>query len=102
MNNVLFSIQSVLRQHGQRLKAAAALVRLRLYSCLAMLPPAPEPCHAPLLRALVADLALSDSAANTATNKLGRGGRTDDLTALGIERVADTDHAEVEDQVSDI
>lgn len=37
--NVLFSMPQIIKQHGNHLKASAAIMRLRLYSVLALLPP---------------------------------------------------------------
>uniref|UniRef100_A0A803U0L4 HEAT repeat-containing protein 5B n=1 Tax=Anolis carolinensis TaxID=28377 RepID=A0A803U0L4_ANOCA len=64
-------IPSVIKAHGAHLKASAAMVRLRLYDILALLPPKTyEGSFNALLRELVAEFTLTDNSANTTTSLL--------------------------------
>ena len=66
------SISSIVKSHGGQLKATAAVVRLRLYSVLSLLPPELyENSFGGLLRELVAEYTLADNPGNTTTSMLG-------------------------------
>lgn len=66
------------------LKASAAMVRLRLYDILALLPPKSyEGSFHALLRELVAEFTLTDNPANTTTSLLRSLCHQDDSVLLG-------------------
>eukprot|EP00058_Branchiostoma_floridae_P024642 XP_002610132.1 hypothetical protein BRAFLDRAFT_121581 [Branchiostoma floridae] len=92
-------IPSVIKSYGAHLKASAAMVRLRLYDILALLPPtAYEGSFNALLRELVAEFTLTDNPANTTTSLLRSMCHTDDTRILG-SWLEETDHKSVEDQL---
>uniref|UniRef100_A0A8C5SWS3 HEAT repeat-containing protein 5B n=1 Tax=Laticauda laticaudata TaxID=8630 RepID=A0A8C5SWS3_LATLA len=95
-------IPSVIKTHGAHLKASAAMVRLRLYDILALLPPKTyEGSFNPLLRELVAEFTLTDNSANTTTSLLRSLCHYDDSVLLG-SWLQETDHKSIEDQVSSL
>uniref|UniRef100_A0A8D3ADR5 HEAT repeat-containing protein 5A n=1 Tax=Scophthalmus maximus TaxID=52904 RepID=A0A8D3ADR5_SCOMX len=64
-------VPAIIKVHGAHLKASAAMVRLRLYDILALLPPKTyEGSFNALLRELVAEFTLTDNSANTTTSLL--------------------------------
>ncbi|XP_074065802.1 HEAT repeat-containing protein 5B isoform X1 [Macrotis lagotis] len=92
-------IQSVIKAHGAHLKASAAMVRLRLYDILALLPPKTyEGSFNALLRELVAEFTLTDNSANTTTSLLRSLCHYDDSVLLG-SWLQETDHKSIEDQL---
>ncbi|MBN3292603.1 HTR5B protein, partial [Polypterus senegalus] len=92
-------IPSVIKAHGAHLKASAAMVRLRLYDILALLPPKTyEASFSALLRELVAEFTLTDNSANTTTSLLRSLCHYDDSVLLG-SWLQETDHKSIEDQL---
>uniref|UniRef100_A0A8D0K0N4 HEAT repeat-containing protein 5B n=1 Tax=Sus scrofa TaxID=9823 RepID=A0A8D0K0N4_PIG len=92
-------IPSVIKTHGAHLKASAAMVRLRLYDILALLPPKTyEGSFNALLRELVAEFTLTDNSANTTTSLLRSLCHYDDSVLLG-SWLQETDHKSIEDQL---
>ncbi|XP_054977873.1 HEAT repeat-containing protein 5B [Sorex araneus] len=92
-------IPSVIKAHGAHLKASAAMVRLRLYDILALLPPKTyEGSFHALLRELVAEFTLTDNSANTTTSLLRSLCHYDDSVLLG-SWLQETDHKSIEDQL---
>ncbi|XP_041106772.1 HEAT repeat-containing protein 5B isoform X2 [Polyodon spathula] len=91
-------IPSVIKAHGVHLKASAAMVRLRLYDILALLPPKTyEGSFNALLRELVTEFTLTDNSANTTTSLLRSLCHYDDSVLLG-SWLQETDHKSIEDQ----
>uniref|UniRef100_A0A8B9L056 HEAT repeat-containing protein 5B n=1 Tax=Astyanax mexicanus TaxID=7994 RepID=A0A8B9L056_ASTMX len=81
------------------LKASAAMVRLRLYDILALLPPKTyEGNFSALLRELVAEFTLTDNSANTTTSLLRSLCHYDDSVLMG-SWLQETDHKSIEDQL---
>uniref|UniRef100_A0A8B9KWA2 HEAT repeat-containing protein 5B n=1 Tax=Astyanax mexicanus TaxID=7994 RepID=A0A8B9KWA2_ASTMX len=77
----------------------AAMVRLRLYDILALLPPKTyEGNFSALLRELVAEFTLTDNSANTTTSLLRSLCHYDDSVLMG-SWLQETDHKSIEDQV---
>ncbi|CAH2095245.1 unnamed protein product [Euphydryas editha] len=100
---VLTNVGTVVRNYGGSLKAPAALLRLRLYQACAALGAAGAAPAAPLLRLLAAELAGSadPSGANVATGMLRSAMHPRDTILLGEEGwIYDTDHAEIEEQLT--
>uniref|UniRef100_A0A4W4FK10 HEAT repeat-containing protein 5B n=1 Tax=Electrophorus electricus TaxID=8005 RepID=A0A4W4FK10_ELEEL len=93
-----FSVPAVVKVHGAHLKASAAMVRLRLYDILALLPPKTYEGNA-LLRELVAEFTLTDNSANTTTSLLRSLCHYDDSVLMG-SWLQETDHKSIEDQVT--
>lgn len=94
-----YSISTVLKTYGQHLKAPAAMVRLRLYETLSLLPAnACEGSYTHLLRMLVAEFTLAENPGNTTTSLLRALCHADDSVILGAW-LQDTDHRTIEDQV---
>uniref|UniRef100_A0A8D2Q0J2 HEAT repeat-containing protein 5B n=1 Tax=Zosterops lateralis melanops TaxID=1220523 RepID=A0A8D2Q0J2_ZOSLA len=92
--------QILIKAHGAHLKASAAMVRLRLYDILALLPPKTyEGSFNALLRELVAEFTLTDNSANTTTSLLRSLCHYDDSVLLG-SWLQETDHKSIEDQVT--
>uniref|UniRef100_A0A8D2PT30 HEAT repeat-containing protein 5B n=1 Tax=Zosterops lateralis melanops TaxID=1220523 RepID=A0A8D2PT30_ZOSLA len=90
--------QILIKAHGAHLKASAAMVRLRLYDILALLPPKTyEGSFNALLRELVAEFTLTDNSANTTTSLLRSLCHYDDSVLLG-SWLQETDHKSIEDQ----
>uniref|UniRef100_A0AAR2K1Z6 HEAT repeat-containing protein 5B n=1 Tax=Pygocentrus nattereri TaxID=42514 RepID=A0AAR2K1Z6_PYGNA len=79
---------------------SAAMVRLRLYDILALLPPKTyEGNFSALLRELVAEFTLTDNSANTTTSLLRSLCHYDDSVLMG-SWLQETDHKSIEDQVT--
>lgn len=98
--NILFSLSSVLKSYGQQLKAPAAMVRLRLYETLTLLPAnSLESSYTHLLRMLVAEFTLTENPANTTNSLLRDLCHSDDSIILGTW-LQETDHRTIEDQVN--
>lgn len=92
-------MSSVLKTYGQQLKAPTAMVRLRLYETLSLLPPtALESSYTHLLRMLVSEFTLTENPANTTTSLLRDLCHVDDSIILGTW-LQETDHCTIEDQV---
>lgn len=92
---------AVLKSYGTQLKAPAAMVRLRLYETLALLPGnSLEKSYTHLLRMLVAEFTLSENAANTTNSLLRALCHGNDSIILGTS-LQETDHRTIEDQVCD-
>ncbi|XP_073413695.1 HEAT repeat-containing protein 5B isoform X2 [Dendrobates tinctorius] len=92
-------ILTVIKAHGAHLKASAAMVRLRLYDILALLPPKTyEGNFNVLLRELVAEFTLTDNSSNTTTSLLRSLCHYDDSVLLG-SWLQETDHKSIEDQL---
>lgn len=97
--NTINSITSVLKSYGQHLKAPTAMVRLRLYETLSLLPAnALESSYTHLLRMLVSEFTLTENPANTTTSLLRQMCHADDSIILGTW-LQETDHRTIEDQV---
>ena len=66
---MLSSISNIIKQYGHHLKASCAMVRLRLYQVLSLLPPQSFESHyTTVLKLLVSEFTLADSGANTSTS----------------------------------
>ncbi|TWW78668.1 HEAT repeat-containing protein 5B [Takifugu flavidus] len=92
-------IPAITKVHGAHLKASAAMVRLRLYDILALLPPKTyEGNFNALLRELVAEFTLTDNSANTTTSLLRSLCHYDDSVLMG-SWLQETDHKSIEDQL---
>ncbi|KAF3842288.1 hypothetical protein F7725_024239 [Dissostichus mawsoni] len=119
-------VPAIIKVHGAHLKASAAMVRLRLYDILALLPPKPmkvtrsflhfispnnifggvfkKQCFSfvgsfnALLRELVAEFTLTDNSANTTTSLLRSLCHYDDSVLMG-SWLQETDHKCIEDQL---
>ncbi|XP_055794155.1 HEAT repeat-containing protein 5B isoform X3 [Salvelinus fontinalis] len=92
-------VPSVIKVHGTHLKASAAMVRLRLYDILALLPPKTyEGSFNALLRELVAEFTLTDNSANTTTSLLRSLCHYDDSVLMG-SWLQENDHKSIEDQL---
>lgn len=96
---IKFSLSSVLKSYGQQLKAPAAMVRLRLYETLTLLPAnSLESSYTHLLRMLVGEFTLTENQANTTNSLLRDLCHSDDSIILGTW-LEETDHRTIEDQV---
>ncbi|RZF46525.1 hypothetical protein LSTR_LSTR014514 [Laodelphax striatellus] len=96
---MLINISSVLKTYGQHLKAPAAMIRLRLYETLSLLPPQSfEGSYTHLLRLLVSEFTLGENPANTTTSQLRAACHADDSVILG-SWLQETDHRTIEDQM---
>ncbi|XP_034464965.1 HEAT repeat-containing protein 5B isoform X3 [Hippoglossus hippoglossus] len=92
-------VPAIIKVHGAHLKASAAMVRLRLYDILALLPPKTyEGSFNGLLRELVAEFTLTDNSANTTTSLLRSLCHYDDSVLMG-SWLQETDHKSIEDQL---
>ncbi|XP_056616442.1 HEAT repeat-containing protein 5B isoform X1 [Triplophysa dalaica] len=92
-------VPAVIKVHGAHLKASAAMVRLRLYDILALLPPKTyEGSFNALLRELVAEFTLTDNSANTTASLLRSLCHYDDSVLMG-SWLQETDHKSIEDQL---
>ncbi|THD24378.1 HEAT repeat-containing protein [Fasciola hepatica] len=111
--SMLTHMLDIVRIYGNHLKAAASLIRHRLYRILLLLPPTAytmflyhlrqsgirqQGSYSTLLRELVAEFTLTDNAANTTTSLLRWMCRTEDSVTLGCW-VHDTDHKLLEEQL---
>ncbi|XP_063696087.1 HEAT repeat-containing protein 5B isoform X3 [Culicoides brevitarsis] len=96
---MLVNIAPVLKSYGQHLKAPAAMVRLRLYETLSLLPPTClESSYTHLLRMLVSEFTLTDNPANTTTSLLRNLCHADESIILATW-FQETDHRLIEDQL---
>ncbi|XP_031626262.1 HEAT repeat-containing protein 5B isoform X2 [Contarinia nasturtii] len=96
---MLVNLSSVLKSYGQQLKAPAAMVRLRLYETLTLLPAnSLESSYTHLLRMLIAEFTLTENPANTTNSLLRDLCHSDDSIILGIF-LEETDHRVIEDQM---
>ena len=96
---MLAALGTVFKSYGTPVKASSAMVRLRLYETLLLLPPQLyDNCYTNLLRLLVAEFTLTESGANTTTSLLRNFCHSDDDTILG-SWLQETDHKSIEDQV---
>ncbi|XP_030374893.1 HEAT repeat-containing protein 5B isoform X2 [Scaptodrosophila lebanonensis] len=96
---MLVNLAAVLKSYGTQLKAPAAMVRLRLFETLTLLPPnALEASYTHLLRMLVSEFTLSDNAANTTNSLLRTLCHGDDSIILGTW-LQETNHRTIEDQM---
>ncbi|XP_020817484.1 HEAT repeat-containing protein 5B isoform X3 [Drosophila serrata] len=96
---MLVNLASVLKSYGTQLKAPAAMVRLRLFETLTLLPAnALEASYTHLLRMLVSEFTLSDNAANTTNSLLRTLCHGDDSIILGTW-LQETNHRTIEDQL---
>uniref|UniRef100_A0AAY4EL99 HEAT repeat-containing protein 5B n=1 Tax=Denticeps clupeoides TaxID=299321 RepID=A0AAY4EL99_9TELE len=92
-------VPAVIKVHGAHLKASAAMVRLRLYDILALLPPKTyEGRNASHTIKLVAEFTLTDNSANTTTSLLRSLCHYDDSVLMG-SWLQETDHKSIEDQL---
>ncbi|XP_035519371.1 HEAT repeat-containing protein 5B [Morone saxatilis] len=95
-------VPAIIKVHGAHLKASAAMVRLRLYDILALLPPKTYEGNTgvdrDLLRELVAEFTLTDNSANTTTSLLRSLCHYDDSVLMG-SWLQETDHKSIEDQL---
>ncbi|XP_019726082.1 HEAT repeat-containing protein 5B [Hippocampus comes] len=92
-------VPAIIKVHGAHLKASAAMVRLRLYDILALLPPKTyEGSFNALLRELVAEFTLTDNSSNTTTSLLRSLCHYDDSVLMG-SWLQETDHKSIEDQL---
>ncbi|KMQ92675.1 heat repeat-containing protein 5b [Lasius niger] len=96
---MLTNLSPVLKNYGQQLKAPAAMVRLRLYETLLLLPPQTfEGSYTHLLRMLVSEFTLTDNPGNTTTSLLRVVCHANDSVILGTW-LQETDHRTIEDQM---
>lgn len=96
---MLSNISNILKSYGQQLKAPAAMVRLRLYEALVLLPAQSfENSNTHLLRMLVGEFTLTENQANTTTSQLRAFCHVDDSVIMGTW-LQDTDHRSIEDQL---
>lgn len=96
---MLTSLNNIFRNFGPAVKASCAMVRLRLYETLLLLPPnSYDSTYTSLLRLLVAEFTLADNPANTTTSLLRSFCHSDDDIILG-SWIQETDHKAIEDQV---
>uniref|UniRef100_UPI00358E5931 HEAT repeat-containing protein 5B isoform X2 n=1 Tax=Myxine glutinosa TaxID=7769 RepID=UPI00358E5931 len=96
---MMTQMPAVIKMHGNHLKASVAMVRLRLYDILALLPPSTyEGSFNSLLRELVAEFTLTDNPSNTTTSLLRSFCHYDDSVLLG-SWLKETDHKFIEDQL---
>ncbi|XP_028983620.1 HEAT repeat-containing protein 5B isoform X2 [Betta splendens] len=96
---MMSQVPAIIKVHGAHLKASAAMVRLRLYDILALLPPKSyEGSFNALLRELVAEFTLTDNSANTTTSLLRSLCHYDDSVLMG-SWLQETDHKCIEDQL---
>ncbi|MCL4124784.1 UNVERIFIED_CONTAM: hypothetical protein GTU68_043849 [Idotea baltica] len=95
---MLSSITNIVKQYGQNLKASAAMVRLRLYEVLSLLPQQSFESHyTSILKLLVSEFTLAESASNTTTSLLRMVCHADDSVILG-SWLHETDHKYIEEQ----
>ncbi|KAG5327693.1 HTR5B protein, partial [Pseudoatta argentina] len=96
---MLTNLSPVLKNYGQQLKAPAAMVRLRLYETLLLLPPQMfEGSYTHLLRMLVSEFTLTDNPGITTTSLLSVVCHANDSVILGTW-LQETDHRTIEDQM---
>uniref|UniRef100_T1KZX8 HEAT repeat-containing protein 5B n=1 Tax=Tetranychus urticae TaxID=32264 RepID=T1KZX8_TETUR len=96
---MLTTLSNIFRNYGPAVKASAALVRLRLYDTLLLLPAnSYESSYSNLLRIIVADFTLGDNAINTTTTLLRTLCHPNDEIIIG-SWIQETDHRSIEDQL---
>ncbi|XP_054152943.1 HEAT repeat-containing protein 5B-like isoform X2 [Oppia nitens] len=96
---MLAALSVVFKSYGTAVKASAAMVRLRLYETLLLLPPQSyDNCYTNLLRLLVSEFTLTENVANTTSSLLRSFCHSDDDTILG-SWLQETDHKAIEDQM---
>ncbi|XP_031777136.1 HEAT repeat-containing protein 5B isoform X2 [Nasonia vitripennis] len=96
---MLTNLSTVLKCYGQQLKAPAAMVRLRLYETLLLLPPQTfEGSYTHLLRMLVSEFTLAENPGNTTTSLLRTVCHANNSVILGTW-LQETDHRTIEDQM---
>ncbi|XP_012280989.1 HEAT repeat-containing protein 5B isoform X2 [Orussus abietinus] len=96
---MLTNLSTVLKNYGQQLKAPTAMVRLRLYETLLLLPPQTfEGSYTHLLRMLVSEFTLTENPGNTTTSLLRVVCHANDSVILGTW-LQETDHRTIEDQM---
>ncbi|KAI1285000.1 HEAT repeat-containing protein 5B [Halotydeus destructor] len=97
--NMLATLGSSFKNQGPVVKVSAVMVRLRLFKVLLLLPSnCMEASFTALLRLLVTEITLTDTAANTSTSLLERLCHAGDDVILG-SWIIETDHRLIEDQV---
>ncbi|KAB7498931.1 HEAT repeat-containing protein 5B [Armadillidium nasatum] len=97
--HMLSSIAPIVKQYGQNLKASAAMVRLRLYEVLSLLPQQSFESHfTSVLKLLVSEFTLAESAASTTTSLLRTVCHSDDSVILG-SWLHETDQKYIEEQL---
>ncbi|XP_011297784.1 HEAT repeat-containing protein 5B isoform X2 [Fopius arisanus] len=96
---MLTNLSPVLKNYGQQLKAPTAMVRLRLYETLLLLPPQTfEGSYTHLLRMLVSEFTLTENPGNTTTSLLRIVCHANDSVILGTW-LQETEHRTIEDQM---
>ncbi|KAK0176436.1 hypothetical protein PV328_000569 [Microctonus aethiopoides] len=99
---MLTNLSPVLKNYGQQLKAPMAMVRLRLYETLLLLPPQSfEGSYTHLLRMLVSEFTLTENPGNTTTSLLRVVCHANDSVILGTW-LQETEHRTIEDQLQPI
>ncbi|XP_050534619.1 HEAT repeat-containing protein 5B isoform X3 [Daktulosphaira vitifoliae] len=97
---MLINMTSVVKNCGQHLKAPIALVRLRLYETLSLIPAQDfEASYTHILRLLVSEFTLAENPANTVTSKLRYLCQNEESVLLGLCPVQHSHHQTIEDQV---
>lgn len=96
---MLAAMSTIFKNYGPSVKASAAMVRLRLYETLLLLPPQIyDNCFTNLLRLLVSEFTLTENVAHTTSSLIRGFCHSDDDTILG-SWLQETDHKAIEDQV---
>lgn len=99
---MLTSLSGILRSYGPAVRASAVQTRLRLYQVLLLLPSRViDSYHTALLRLLVTEFTLGESASNATTSLLHSMCYPDDDLILGLW-IQRTEHRSIEDQVSTV
>ncbi|VVC28110.1 Armadillo-type fold,Armadillo-like helical [Cinara cedri] len=97
---MLINMNSVVKSCGQHLKAPIALVRLRLYETLSLIPAQDfEASFTHILRLLVSEFTLAENPTNTVTSKLRYVCQNEEGILLGICPVQHSHHQTIEDQL---
>ncbi|KAL7035637.1 hypothetical protein ACKWTF_008482 [Chironomus riparius] len=96
---MLVNIAPIVKSYSQHLKAPSAMVRLRLYETLSLLPSnSLESSYTHLLRMLVSEFTLTENPANTTTSLLRDMCNAQDSIILGTW-LQETEHRAIEDQL---
>ncbi|XP_040574960.1 HEAT repeat-containing protein 5B [Lepeophtheirus salmonis] len=96
---LLGNVGNVLKSYQSELKALSAMLRLRLFETLSLLPPSClESSFTPLLRLLVAEFTLTDGQSNAFTSLLPSLCHSENSILLGT-RFQDTEDVSIEDQL---
>ena len=99
-SNLYFSLPNMVKLHGAPLQPFVAMYKVRLYQLLRLVQPKYfEFSFTPLLRVLVAEFTLADKKGSITTSLLQSLCHQDDSILLG-SWLQETDHKEVEEQVS--